>query len=113
MLKITNDDGKQFMAVLWRSFNVVISSLNYQLLIVPQIKRKDHDFGDVCSCVKLGLKLFWSRTWCFMDLQILQYSISEYFLTFLSRSYFEILYKCYFEMKGLILTFIHCNNWFD
>ena len=75
MLKITNDDGKQFMAVLWRSFNVVISSLNYQLLIVPQIKRKDHDFGDVCSCVKLGLKLFWSRTWCFMDLQILQYSI--------------------------------------
>ena len=57
-----NDDGKQFMAVLWRSFNVVISSLNYQLLIVPQIKRKDHDFGDVCSCVKLGLKLFWSRS---------------------------------------------------
>lgn len=47
---------------------MVISSLNYQLLIVPQIKRKDHDFGDVCSCVKLGLKSFWSRT--FMLLQI-------------------------------------------
>ena len=96
-----NDDGKQFMAVLWRSFNVVISSLNYQLLIVPQIKRKDHDFGDVCSCVKLGLKLFWSRTWTFMHLEIHDIFQNTSLLSFPDR----ILRFCipkwwHFEMKS-------------